>query len=188
MYKRQFSYEHKWLKGEMQRLTFKRMIAMYNKLRLQEGRNALSLSMLKILVQAWRPNAFRNEGEGVKKLKSMLQLTEVKNYADAMLMEAMKLNGVDHKWLIEKRKEVVAKGFTLGKLDSVNNALDVLEGYAGMKNTIESKKTEETQPIDYGKLDSEIQATQELPEHQEATLIPELLEKEKVEVSKSDTI
>ena|ERR1035437_163248 len=138
----------KWIKREMQRLSFKVMIIRYNQLRLKNNSNKISMEQSQELADIYRVGA-PNKELALNATKSLLKMEEVRSYADKQLEEALTEHGITKSFLVGERKKIYTTAMTDKDLKMASQTLDKLDDFAGMKQTV---TTTETKSIDYGAL------------------------------------
>ena len=148
-----------WLTKEMGLMRFKTMIIKYNQLRLKRGRNRLEKEDYKELAELYRPD-IQDKIFAEKKLRSILKIDKVKQFADEKLEKALEKNKVTKDWLIKQRKKVIEIAFEDKQLQAANKALDVLEEYSNMKG--QQSTSTQTETIDYDEIDASITSPEQI--------------------------
>lgn len=150
----------KWLEMEMTTFRFKKLVSIYNQMRLKNDSMKLTDKQWFELALIYRPKLAKERPViATKKTVSLMKNEQVRIYADSLLGEALTNNEIDVDFVIKNRKDILKNAIETKQLNTANQTLDVIEDYIGMKRIItQSSNTEsdEAREVDYIKLDEEV--------------------------------
>jgi len=145
----------KWVKTEINRFRTKRLIAHYNKKRLDKNGRLTQLDYQE-LSKIHRPDKKLNK-YSVISTRNFLMLPEVQKIADSSLIELLEGNNVSREYLINKRKTIIDKGIETNRLDTALKGVEGFENMHGMTNN-NQKTLKITQDLDYDALNNTVAA------------------------------